>query len=169
MIQQLLLGGQVLVIVLVYVFVWRVMRTARRDLAAIASGPPMVAQRAAGGTGAPAESTIIPAAEVARQRRAQGLGDPLVVVAASPVLTTGVRFLVGAGLTIGRAADNDVVIDDGVVSGHHARVVAPATLVDLDSTNGTLLNGTAVRGRAPLAPGDTIAIGETVLRFEVTS
>ena len=47
---------------------------------------------------------------------------------------------VGHKLTIGRLGDNDVHLDDGSVSSHHAEVVArdgAAVLVDKDSTNGT--------------------------------
>ena len=53
------------------------------------------------------------------------------------------------------------------MSGRHARIVAPGTVVDEGSTNGTLVNGRAVSGRAALRPGDILQIGSTVFRFEV--
>jgi pSer/pThr/pTyr-binding forkhead associated (FHA) protein len=65
-------------------------------------------------------------------------------------------------LRLGRAADNDVVIRDPTVSGHHAELVGdPETgleLVDLGSRNGTFVNGLRV-GRARLRESDRIGIG----------
>lgn len=160
MVQQLLLVGQLLVVVLIYLFVWRVLRGARADLllggTAVASGN-VAAQ----------ESTIIPAADVQAARRAAGLGEPRLVVDSSDVLRSGIPFTVGSGLRIGRSTDNDVVLDEGIVSGRHARIVAPGTLVDEGSTNGTLVNGRRLEGRAALRDGDVVQVGSTVFRFEV--
>ncbi|MFD3695496.1 FHA domain-containing protein [Streptomyces sp. NPDC058646] len=64
---------------------------------------------------------------------------------------------------IGRALDNDLVIDDLVVSRHHAelRTRADGTheIVDLASHNGTYLNGAPVQRDAPVAEGDIVGIG----------
>ncbi|MFM7374131.1 MAG: FHA domain-containing protein, partial [Chthoniobacterales bacterium] len=60
---------------------------------------------------------------------------------------------VGSKLTVGRLGDNDVHLDDGSVSGHHAELAVRdggAVLVDKDSTNGTFLNGEQVTGEVPL-------------------
>lgn len=70
-------------------------------------------------------------------------------------------------LTIGRAPDNDIRIDNLAVSGHHAEVISvhnECFLEDLDSTNGTFVNGKAVRKQA-LKGGDYITIGKHSLRF----
>lgn len=160
-VQWLLLGGQLLVVVLVYVFVWRVLRGARQDL--LKAG---TTRSGAASVGAQ-ESTIIPAADVQAARRSAGLAQPRLVVESSDVLRPGIPFTIGSGLTIGRTTDNDVVLDEGVVSGRHARVVAPSTLVDDGSTNGTLVNGQPVGGRARLHDGDRVQVGSTVFRFEV--
>jgi hypothetical protein len=75
----------------------------------------------------------------------------------------------GSGLTIGRAADNDLVIPDSRVSRHHARVVGRrGTLVyaDLGSTNGSRVNGVPV-GELVLGAGDRIEMGDTVIVVEV--
>ncbi|MBC7643960.1 MAG: FHA domain-containing protein [Thermoleophilia bacterium] len=184
-IQQLLLGGQVVVIALVYVFVWRVMRTAARDVArGGSSGSANVSTRSAG-TSAPGraagaavgpamgdagESTIIPAAQAAQARRAAGLGEPRVVVVSSDNLRPGVPFVLeGSGLTVGRADDNDIVLDDPSVSGHHARLLPPGVVHDLDSTNGTIVAGGRISARRNLRAGDTIVIGATTFRFEVAA
>ena len=71
--------------------------------------------------------------------------------------------------TIGRAADNDVVMVDGRVSRHHARLTGRrGTLVylDLGSTNGSRVNGVSVE-ELVLGEGDRIEIGDTVIVVEV--
>ncbi|MCB0878259.1 MAG: FHA domain-containing protein [Thermoleophilia bacterium] len=159
-VQWLLLAGQLLVVVLVYVFVWRVIRGARRDLLRAGTG-------ARSGGVAAQESTIIPAADVQAARRSAGLAQPRLVVESSDVLREGIPFTVGGGLSIGRLDSNDVVLDEGVVSGRHVRIVPPSTVVDEGSTNGTLVNGQLLDGRARLNDGDRVQVGSTVFRFEV--
>jgi hypothetical protein len=75
----------------------------------------------------------------------------------------------GSGLTIGRAADNDLVVPDGRISRHHARISGRrGTLVyaDLGSTNGSRVNGVSV-GELVLGAGDRIELGDTVIVVEV--
>jgi hypothetical protein len=75
----------------------------------------------------------------------------------------------GSGLTIGRSADNDLVIADSRVSRHHARITGRrGTLVyaDLGSTNGSRVNGVQV-GELVLGAGDRIEVGDTVIVIEV--
>lgn len=77
---------------------------------------------------------------------------------------TAVRPLPTRTVRIGRADDNDLVIDDLVVSRHHAelRALPDGTyeIVDLGSHNGTYLNGGPVT-RAPIGPGDIVGIGHS--------
>lgn len=76
--------------------------------------------------------------------------------------------LEGEQLTIGRKADNDLVIDNPAVSGHHAkvaRVQAVYFLEDLGSTNGTFINEKKV-DKKQLRDGDRVTIGKHVLLFE---
>ena len=65
--------------------------------------------------------------------------------------------------TLGRAADNDIVFDNMVVSGHHCvfelKGLADVFIEDLRSTNGTYINGKMVHGRQRLHDGEVIAIG----------
>jgi hypothetical protein len=85
------------------------------------------------------------------------------------VLADGSRFDVGdKPVTIGRAADCDVVLSDPTVSKHPIEMRPRGTdvvLIDLGSTNGTRVNNVGVRDHV-LADGDEIRIGATVLRFE---
>jgi Protein of unknown function (DUF3662)/FHA domain len=84
--------------------------------------------------------------------------------------TGGIREVgIGSGLTIGRAADNDLVLRDERVSRHHGRIAGRrGTLVysDLESTNGTEVNGHRVT-EVVLGAGDTIHLGGTTLEIEV--
>lgn len=69
--------------------------------------------------------------------------------------------------TVGRRPYNDVVIDNLAVSGEHAVLLmsgAEVVLEDLNSTNGTYLNGKAVK-KQPLQNGDTIEIGKYKIKF----
>jgi DNA-binding winged helix-turn-helix (wHTH) protein len=73
---------------------------------------------------------------------------------------------------IGRAADADVLVDDGGVSRQHARITVDgrgATLEDLDSKNGTTLDGRPVQGPTQLADGSLIVVGATALRFHIVA
>ncbi|MFD7935149.1 FHA domain-containing protein [Streptomyces sp. NPDC048253] len=77
---------------------------------------------------------------------------------------TTVRPLPSRTVRIGRAADNDLVVDDLVVSRRHAELRALPDggheIVDLGSHNGTYLNGLPVT-RSPLDPGDIVGIGHS--------
>lgn len=69
--------------------------------------------------------------------------------------------------TLGRAPSNDVHLDDGTVSGKHAvfHILGKEVFVeDLDSTNGTLVNGQRVH-RRQLRHGDVLRIGQHELKF----
>jgi pSer/pThr/pTyr-binding forkhead associated (FHA) protein len=71
-------------------------------------------------------------------------------------------------LVLGRSRDCDVTVQDPNVSRRHAELRqegATYWIVDLDSTNGTEVNGRRVQ-RAKLADGDVLTIGSTEVRFE---
>ncbi len=152
-------------LVLLYAFVWRVIRTA-------AKGP----KQARAGATAGADSMILTpgaaaaaglgSAAVARKRRSVHL-----VVQRSPSLEAGAKFPVdSAPVTVGRGGQNDLVLDgDEFSSARHARIEARGDGVwvqDLDSTNGTFLNGSRVVGAERMSPGDVLRVGETDLRVE---
>ena len=67
---------------------------------------------------------------------------------APEIIHKGTSKVVGGRLTIGKAADNDLVLSDDTVSRHHCEIVrAPDGLHvrDLESTNGTKIDGTRIR------------------------
>jgi DNA-binding winged helix-turn-helix (wHTH) protein len=72
----------------------------------------------------------------------------------------------------GRDAECSLIIDGTTVSRHHARITVAsgaATIEDLDSTNGTHVNGTRISAPTRLVPGDEFALGSEVLRVRLRS
>jgi FHA domain-containing protein len=85
-------------------------------------------------------------------------------------LERGRRFDLIGGLSIGRSKEADVQIEDRYASSLHARVFSREGrfyVEDMNSTNGTLLNGATLQGEAELIDGDSVQIGDTVFRLEV--
>jgi hypothetical protein len=152
------IGGVLLILklaflVLLYGFIWRIVRSASRDLRI------------------PQESMII------RPDDAQALGlraSPArarLVVLKSPALEEGEELpLDSSALTVGRGPENDLRIDgDDFVSATHAKFSPRQDGVwieDVGSTNGTYLNGIRLTRARKLSQGDVVRIGETDLRFE---
>ncbi|MEU8619170.1 FHA domain-containing protein [Streptomyces sp. NPDC048623] len=89
----------------------------------------------------------------------RGLDDPALLVP-----------LTGPVTTLGRGADNDVVLSDASVSRRHARIVRAESgfrIEDLDSFNGTAVAGTELHGgTAHLADGTELSVGDVRLVFE---
>jgi pSer/pThr/pTyr-binding forkhead associated (FHA) protein len=122
-----------------------------------------------------------PPAQVAEKLKETVHGMPAAPRPSSAVLA---NFLVRAGalkgqrllvktpvVNIGRADYNDIVFPDESVSTTHAKLQRREgvwVLVDLDSTNGTFIDGDQVGGEAPLAPGATVRFGDVSTVFEPT-
>jgi hypothetical protein len=87
------------------------------------------------------------------------------------VLMGGKRLVVGpAGVTLGRSRQCDVMVDDPNVSRTHAEIRPRGgswVLADLNSTNGSRLNGRRLQGPEVLKPGDEIELGTSRLTFEL--
>jgi pSer/pThr/pTyr-binding forkhead associated (FHA) protein len=92
----------------------------------------------------------------------------VVVEPGSSGLPPGELIEVADGATLGRAGQASVVVADPTVSAQHARVERlngnAWMVVDLGSTNGTLVNQALVQGDAPLAPGDVLGLGNVRLK-----
>jgi FHA domain len=136
-------------LVLLYLFIWRIVRSASKDLRA------------------PQESFILAPQQVRKAKDARRVTGRLVVV-----LDGGDGDSYGldsAAVTVGRGPANDIPLDDDFASTVHARLEPRADGVwieDVGSTNGTVVNGVRLTGPRRLAVGDVIRIGETDLRFE---
>jgi hypothetical protein len=71
--------------------------------------------------------------------------------------------------TIGRVDDNVFPIPEGSVSSHHCEILkrgADVIVHDLNSTNGTFINGHQITGEAPLKPGQILRLGQVEMRLE---
>jgi pSer/pThr/pTyr-binding forkhead associated (FHA) protein len=153
-VEPILIALQALFLVLLYLFIWRVVRSAERGLG-----------------GERKESFVLAPSQAGRGRSSAAPAGGRLVVARSRALAHGRSFDVGpVPTTIGRAEDNAIALrGDDFASGRHARVesnVDGAWVIDLDSTNGTFVNGERVNGRRRLNAGDLLQVGDTELRFE---
>jgi hypothetical protein len=73
-------------------------------------------------------------------------------------------------ITIGRSLDNDVVISDQTVSGHHCQIAQEDngnySIRDIGSRNGTYVNGKRIHGKEILSLSDSVQIGNTTLHWQ---
>jgi len=150
-VEAVLLALKIAFLVLLYLFIWRIVRTASRDLRL------------------PRESFILRPAGGAHVGPASNPGR--LVVAQSTVLERGSEFeLDSTSLTVGRGGQNDVSINgDEFASARHVRVEPRRDGVwvhDLGSTNGTFVNGERIDRPRRLAGGDVVRVGDTELRYE---
>ena len=150
---QLLLALKAGFIVLLFLFVWRVLRIQARDLRAV----PEI------GSGHGDH------ARIARDAPSVLLG-PRLVVLSSPIYPPGTLVRLDEDVAFGRAAENDVVLEgDPYASSKHSAVLVrdgARVVRDLGSTNGTFVGGAPLAGEHVLRTGDELRIGETELRYE---
>jgi hypothetical protein len=169
-VEQALLVARIAFVVLLYIFVWRVIRLSVRDVHAPAESLILSpeAVRAAGLDVPPAPP---PAPAAAKAPVASAVGHLL--VRSSPVFPPGTIILLDNDVVFGRAAESDVPLtSDATVSGRHARVFrrdGSPYLEDLGSTNGTYVNGQPLAAERLLRPGDVVAVGSTELVYEVAA
>jgi hypothetical protein len=145
-------------LVLLYLFVWRVIRSAGRERPALSQDSMILTPGAASAAG------------LGRGRAAPRKSVRL-VVQRSPSLEEGEAFPIDSvPVTVGRGGQNDLVLDgDEFASARHARIESRGDglwVQDLDSTNGTYVNGARVAGAQRLDAGDVVRVGETDLRVE---
>src|ERR671934_3090951 len=153
-VDEVLLVLKIAFLVLLSLFIWRIVRTASRDLRL------------------PQESFILaPSSQPGVHPAQRGPVTGRLVVMKSPDLDEGTDFeLDSAQLTIGRGGQNDIAVTtDEYASARHARFEPRQDgvwLQDLGSTNGTYLNGTRLDRPRRLTPGDIVRVGDTDLRYD---
>jgi hypothetical protein len=152
-VEEALLILKIAFLVLLYLFIWRIVRTASRDLRL------------------PQESFVLAPQQAAGLGLAARVQTGKLVVVRSPSLDEGtVHVLDSTVVEIGRGPRNDLAIpDDEYASAEHARLEPRRDGVwieDAGSTNGTFVNGVRVSEPRRLSAGDLIRVGETDLRFE---
>jgi hypothetical protein len=155
-VETTLLALKLAFLVLLYLFIWRIVRSAARDLRLPQESMILAPQQAA-------------AAGLIPQPSVRELGR--LVVVAGPTFQDGEVFTLDSHpLTIGRAVNNDISMpDDEYASGRHARFEPRRDgiwIEDIGSTNGTFVNGIRLTRERKLTPGDVVRVGETDLRFE---
>ena len=153
-VETVLLGLKIAFLVLLYLFIWRIVRAAAKDVRL------------------PQESMILSPGHAAAaglvQQTPRTTGA--LIVLKSPALPAGSTVEVSAPTRFGRGAENAVQLDsDEFVSSRHA-VLEPRPdgvwVEDVGSTNGTFVNGARVTTARLLRVGDVIRIGQTDLRME---
>ncbi|MDQ3965657.1 MAG: FHA domain-containing protein [Actinomycetota bacterium] len=154
-----LLAAKALLLLLLFAFIYSVVRRSIGDLRAVPDDEPFVPGETSG------------------QRNGSGAyntedqdGFSALVVEDSDVLAPGTRFSVMSGTTsIGRSSASDIVLkSDDYASGRHARLTRHGGLLyveDTNSTNGTYVNGRKAVGATPLRSGDRVRVGSTTFRY----
>ncbi|GHD18526.1 FHA domain-containing protein [Streptomyces violarus] len=124
-------------------------REAGRQQQAARQAPPQQRQQAAGGR--------------------RGRNAPTKLVVTEGTLTGTTVALQGQTITLGRAHDSTIVLDDDYASSRHARIYPDRDgqwiVEDLSSTNGTYLDRNRLTTPTPIALGAPIRIGKTVIEL----
>ncbi len=159
-----LLAAKALLLLLLFAFIYAVMRRGIGDLRKV-----------------PDDQTYVPGRESKRKstpkrngQRAYAprpTGTPELVVEDSDILAPETRFDLKDGATsVGRSSASDVVLkSDDYASGSHAQLTRHGGLIyveDLGSTNGTFVNGRKTVGATPVRNGDSVRVGSTTFRYE---
>lgn len=180
MIDIVLLVLKVAILVLLYLFIWLVVKTAVGNVRTPA-GAALAAPDVALPDGSRQPTMSTPAEREARREERltertvagealdfSGHIDPRLIVEQSPIVPAGVVFPLSGWVTVGRARTSDIVLDEHFVSSTHARFVPRGQFYyveDLGSTNGTFVNEKQVT-EAQLKLDSRVRIGETVFRYE---
>lgn len=148
--------SRIAMLVLLWFFIWMTMRALRANTNAVSGLRPVRSAAPSSGGG---RSRPFQRAQVPQQ----------LLVTAGPLAGSRMNLNNQREITIGRADDSAFVLNDDYASGNHARLVSRDGewfLEDLDSRNGTFLNGQRVDAPEKLEPGMEIRIGRTTLRLQ---
>ncbi len=152
-----ILAAKALLLLLLFAFIYAVVRRGIGDLRSV-----------------PEDETFVPGGAQRDRPGAYNIesrnGSAALVVEDSEVLVPNTRYPVESGTTnIGRSSASDIVLkNDDYASGHHARLTRHGGLLyveDIDSTNGTYVNGRKAVGATPLRSGDRVRVGSTTFRY----
>ncbi|MGF3056577.1 FHA domain-containing protein FhaB/FipA [Microbacterium sp. YY-01] len=156
-------------LVLMWFFVFAVVYSLRADLFGVkVRRMPQTAEASGGGGGAAPVAAASPPVSAPRR------GEPATLTSAKRLVITsgpkaGLELPLGADpLTIGRSSESGLVIRDDYTSSHHARLMPweqKWMLQDLDSTNGTFLDGNRVTSPVQVSLGSSIKVGATTFEL----
>ena len=147
-------------LVLLWIFIFSIISVIRADL----FGQKVVSRVAQANVPAVFSS---PAVTSSAPTQPADLKATKLVVTAGDKVGTEIA-LAGRQLTIGRAGDSDLIVDDEYASTHHAKLVfinGDWLIQDLDSTNGTFLDGQKVSTPLPVAMNTQVRVGQTTFEL----
>lgn len=155
-----LLAAKALLLLLLFAFIYAVVRRGVGDLREI-----------------PDDDSYKPGSDRSPARNGRGAyapgRDPIaeLVVEDSAIIAPRTRFPIESGTTsLGRSSGSDIVLkSDDFASGKHAMLTRHGGLLyveDAGSTNGTFVNGRKTVGATPLRSGDKVKVGSTTFRYE---
>ena len=158
-VDEALLVLKIAFIVLLYLFIWRIVRSASRDF------------RTGSGMLSAQESVLLRPTEAASLGLTPVMRAKLIVIK-SPALEAGEEVPVDSmPVSIGRGGQNEIPLDgDEFASAQHARFESRRDglwVEDIGSTNGTFVNGARVTTPRRLSKGDVVRVGQTDFRVEV--
>lgn len=140
--QYIIVGGRFLIVILLYLFLFKVIITLYGDLRTTAWY---------------------------RERRNSPFVGKLEILSSMCGFSKGQVFKIGrTGLTLGRGKGNDITVADSFASQEHARFFLKNNevwLEDLNSTNGSWVNGERLNGPIQLVPGDFLKIGSISFQY----
>lgn len=132
---------RVAVVFLLYFFLWQVLRVVTRDLRTGSTAPP---------------------------EQTSPYGQLVITGSGQTGLPVGKSFPLLQATTIGRSMESDIALNDTFLSSRHARLEQRGkewVLEDLQSTNGTFVNGFEVRDPTVVNEGDVIRIGRVEMKL----
>lgn len=170
-------------LILLWVFIFAIVYALRSDLfgqrvrklqpeaaaaapAAASAFPSSPVPSAAPSAAAPSAPVSTPGSGIPGGLASSGNASRLVITNGAK---SGVEFPLGRDeITIGRSSDSAIIIRDDFTSTHHARLMLwndRWMIQDLDSTNGTFLNGSRVTVPTPIPLGATVKVGATTFEL----
>jgi hypothetical protein len=167
MLEIVLLVGKIVFLIVLYWFIFRVVRSSTRELRMAAPVPGRQQWSMPGAavqSGGPhADPSVATAQKEARVWTLSVVKSQSLPVGAAYALPADTHALAG------RSPDMDIFLDDTFVSAKHALFEVDSDglwVEDLRSTNGTQVNGTVIEEPTLLEVGDRVAVGDTVFQVE---
>lgn len=166
--ETMLLVGKIAFLLLLYLFIFSIVRSSTRDLRLAA---PVAVDKRWRMPGSVDTEDEYPERAAASVTTTEG-GVWTLAVLKSQCLPAGAAYALpdDARALAGRSSDMDIYLDDTFVSTKHALFEATEegfTVEDLRSTNGTLVNGAPISEATYLEIGDRVSIGDTVFEVRV--
>ena len=163
----LLLVGKIAFLLVLYLFIFGIVRSSTRDMRLAAPTVASQRWRMPGSTSDDEEE-----ADLAAESPAGGGGLWTLAVQKSSCVPVGAAYALppGSHARVGRVSDMDIFLDDTFVSARHAffEITDDGLWVeDLRSTNGTTVNGKSIHKPTLLQAGDRVGIGDTVFQVKV--